>query len=145
MVKEDSIVEQKTWQVYCFGKRNVVQLYLNESKKKTVTHRHTYAHTHTHTHIYKHQSFTLVYQSDLLVGVGGGGDSSCVLHIHLSVYCLTSVTTHLLWSLSLFLFSSLQSHWCLAHSENWMRHLSSWWDVEVKCCGLKPEVWIVSL
>ena len=71
-MEEDSIVEQKTWQVYCFGKRNVVQLYLNESKKKTVTHRHTYADTHTHTHIYKHQSFTLVYQSDLLVGVGGG-------------------------------------------------------------------------
>ena len=30
---EDSSTEQKTWQVYCFGKRHVFRLYLNESRQ----------------------------------------------------------------------------------------------------------------
>ena len=30
---EDSSTEQKTWQVYCFGKRPVFRLYLNESRQ----------------------------------------------------------------------------------------------------------------
>ena len=30
---EDSSMEQKTWQVYSFGKRNVFRLHLNESRK----------------------------------------------------------------------------------------------------------------
>ena len=30
---EDSSTEQKTWQVYSFGKRNVLRLHLNESRE----------------------------------------------------------------------------------------------------------------
>ena len=30
---EDSSMEQKTWQVYSFGKRNVLRLHLNESRE----------------------------------------------------------------------------------------------------------------
>lgn len=35
-VEEDSGMEQKTWQVYCFGKRHVLRFDLNESREGPV-------------------------------------------------------------------------------------------------------------